>query len=594
MDEMDETLHDFIKEHYETISEFLDKAVASQEEALGEMLSGEKGMDCLWELYRMYVQRADPRQASVLERYAEAVMRLADSGKPYDSHRAYVAFSTAYENLRDSDPDRAERFHTAEQEELRKLVNSFAMTEQYERDKHIYRAGFTQDGRFVGFVWEKIYGSHGTGSCDHLCGVLRKGDENLIYFGKGINAVSALAWVKADAPHDPKPYQGTSRAFAYPAGDFAPELFITKDNEENDDVRVTFCGTHCNGTPNGLGSQFYYSHSKYYMAAELQGLWQHGTLTHVRSGGRLIPLGTELDKKDAYELSVIYKTVADNADSGNALAFCQKAVALRERFVNEETDCDELVFYARCLKQIPGREEEYVALLTNIMDRKGNAPELAWEMYGYFKSRDDRRMYDMLERYLQMDGGDAEKRMEAASILGREEQFEAERMNTFGRLEWENEYTVGHGDFDCHAYLHAYGFIVGKKMAGYVWTQRYDSGHPLDDSPFSVYRCGLVAEEYKEDSTLETKVPDVICGVRYKVGGTFAEPFGKIPDDLLVETDADGRATFCGMQRDGVRHGLGIEFHFEDGILRSVRQGYWQHGILTHELHDDRLITIDF
>ena len=46
------------------------------------------------------------------------------------------------------------------------------------------------------------------------------------------------------------------------------------------------------------------------------------------------------------------------------------------------------------------------------------------------------------------------------------------------------------------------------------------------------------------------------------------------------------------MQKNGLRHGLGTEFCWEDDKIDRAFQGYWEEGELTHEVDLENLVPI--
>ena len=59
----------------------------------------------------------------------------------------------------------------------------------------------------------------------------------------------------------------------------------------------------------------------------------------------------------------------------------------------------------------------------------------------------------------------------------------------------------------------------------------------------------------------------------------YTKIYGEASEGLRIEQDSQGRVLFCGMvSPDGFRHGLGTEFLYEDGLLRSIFCGYWKNG----------------
>ena len=127
---------------------------------------------------------------------------------------------------------------------------------------------------------------------------------------------------------------------------------------------------------------------------------------------------------------------------------------------------------------------------------------------------------------------------------------------------------------------------------GFVWIE-WDMRFSGAFEPLSRHFIGLADKELQWNDDLEEKVTVLDCGVRYDLRGSSraasVRNVGKPTADLRVETDDEGRITFCGMQCDGQRHGLGSEFYYKGKNLLEV-QGLWQNGKFTHRCEGDRLV----
>ena len=139
-----------------------------------------------------------------------------------------------------------------------------------------------------------------------------------------------------------------------------------------------------------------------------------------------------------------------------------------------------------------------------------------------------------------------------------------------------------------HSYT-VYGKLVDGRPHGFVWIT-----HNIDFSstyiPVRRHMAGLVYPDYRHNSDLEKETPILCCGVYYQEGSNIL-PVGEPNPSLLIEHDTKDRITFCGMQQDGLRHGLGSQFTYnKHGV--SELQGIWITGILTYFMEDGRLIPL--
>jgi len=71
------------------------------------------------------------------------------------------------------------------------------------------------------------------------------------------------------------------------------------------------------------------------------------------------------------------------------------------------------------------------------------------------------------------------------------------------------------------------------------------------------------------------------CVICHPAVGT-AEVIDDSQNDVLIETDENGRVIFCGGMKDGVRHGLGSEISLGNDGQLHFRDGLWQNGVCTH------------
>ena len=159
------------------------------------------------------------------------------------------------------------------------------------------------------------------------------------------------------------------------------------------------------------------------------------------------------------------------------------------------------------------------------------------------------------------------------------QEFSPEMIDTFceEKFSWVEEYN----DLDVHGGSSRAGFKIDGCIRGFMWRRTWDNGPGSVDNCY----CGL----WDDRETKKT----FVSYVRYQPERTigFMESDYKMTD--LVERDAYGKIVFCGMHKDGVRHGLGSEFFYKtDGKIVEI-QGLWQNGVLTHKRRKDKLVPFD-
>jgi len=157
-------------------------------------------------------------------------------------------------------------------------------------------------------------------------------------------------------------------------------------------------------------------------------------------------------------------------------------------------------------------------------------------------------------------------------------EFVPEKLDTFGMVEknWIKEYQ----DFDVREGYSVAGFKTDGRVHGFMWMREWDNGPGSVDC----YSCGL-CDEYKSYYS-------VFSGIHYKPerpGEGLKEYEYKMLG--LIELDEMDRIVFCGVHKDGMRHGLGSEFSYADGKIIEV-QGLWQNGVLTHKCEKDKLVPV--
>ncbi len=123
-----------------------------------------------------------------------------------------------------------------------------------------------------------------------------------------------------------------------------------------------------------------------------------------------------------------------------------------------------------------------------------------------------------------------------------------------------------------------------KDPAGYTW---HFQEHCEPYSPSDIYRYfGYSRRGYMWSALLQEGVE-----ITRKRRSGYAWRV-KPGDRLLIEMDGD-KPTFCGEQKDGVRHGFGTEFTTLTEERLEMVWGLWQNGTLTHVVKDNKLVPVE-
>lgn len=161
--------------------------------------------------------------------------------------------------------------------------------------------------------------------------------------------------------------------------------------------------------------------------------------------------------------------------------------------------------------------------------------------------------------------------------LLREAAFTPEKLETFGQV--ESSHTHEYKDLDVEEGYVVAGFTVDGHPRGFIWRRDWDDGPGSRDWCY----CGL--------RDPQGGLYSFLCSLRYHPDG----PSGGLQQSdymspNLLEKE-NGRIVFCGVHRDGVRHGLGSEFSYVgDKIIEQ--QGLWQNGRLTHRRDGGKLVPL--
>lgn len=172
-----------------------------------------------------------------------------------------------------------------------------------------------------------------------------------------------------------------------------------------------------------------------------------------------------------------------------------------------------------------------------------------------------------------------------------EEEFDAWAAS-FGCVEDGTIFIIGEEGMQdeiqcCRSYYRA-GLMRDGKIEGFEWCEAWAFDYPYD---------------YKESVTgYHGLTEDGREGMRHlRCGAERGEPRSDIlsPHErgtadpaILVERDEEGGITYCGMHRNGVRHGLGTAFTYIGERRVKELQGVWQNGLLVGKRDGKKLVRI--
>lgn len=135
----------------------------------------------------------------------------------------------------------------------------------------------------------------------------------------------------------------------------------------------------------------------------------------------------------------------------------------------------------------------------------------------------------------------------------------------FGKQFFSNSCRAMSDLYEYHDYL-AHGVIRDDKITGFcyiVWDIEFSSVY----LPLSHILFGIVDEEYKRNSDLESDVPTVKYGVDLLYRSNKIEKCYIMKDSeehLLISRNSENRITFIGEHCSGTRHGFGVEITYTD------------------------------
>ena len=158
------------------------------------------------------------------------------------------------------------------------------------------------------------------------------------------------------------------------------------------------------------------------------------------------------------------------------------------------------------------------------------------------------------------------------------EEFTPEKIKDFceKKISWTREYQ----DLEVEEGYDDAGFAVDGKIRGFKWRVDWNDIHRRQ----AYHLCGLIEDEGN----------DFACWIRYQPEWSmygFQESKNMSP--TLLERDARKRIIFCGLHKDGVRHGLGSEFTYNNKGEIAELQGLWQNGKLTHRREGNQLVPVE-
>ena len=162
----------------------------------------------------------------------------------------------------------------------------------------------------------------------------------------------------------------------------------------------------------------------------------------------------------------------------------------------------------------------------------------------------------------------------------------------FGKQFFSNSCRAMSDLYEYHDYI-AYGVIKNDKITGFcqiVWDIEFSSVY----IPLSHILIGIVDEEYKRNSDLESDVPTVKYGVDLLYRSGKIERTYLYPDTeniLLIERNNEEKITFVGPHANGTRHGFGVEIPYT-ATKDTLLYGIWQNGTLKYQYKDKNWVEV--
>ena len=166
-------------------------------------------------------------------------------------------------------------------------------------------------------------------------------------------------------------------------------------------------------------------------------------------------------------------------------------------------------------------------------------------------------------------------------------------LEQFGTQLFSNSCRAMSDLYEYHDYI-AYGVIKDDKITGFcqiVWNIEFSSVY----LPLSHILIGIVDEQYRHNSDLESDVPTVKYGVDllYRSGKIEKCHIMKDSEEhLLILRDNDERVTFIGEHCSGTRHGFGVEITYTD-TKDTLLYGIWDAGVLKYQYKDKNWVEVN-
>lgn len=165
-------------------------------------------------------------------------------------------------------------------------------------------------------------------------------------------------------------------------------------------------------------------------------------------------------------------------------------------------------------------------------------------------------------------------------------------LQQFGTQLFKNRYQSNSDIIEYHSYF-ACGVVNNEKISGFchiTWEINFSGGY----MPLKHIIIGIADEEYQTNTDLETKVPTIKYGVDFlcrsdKVQNAFVKPESE--SVLLIERNSENRITFVGENKDGTRHGFGVEITYTD-TKDTLLYGIWQNGTLKYQYKDKNWVEV--
>ena len=165
-------------------------------------------------------------------------------------------------------------------------------------------------------------------------------------------------------------------------------------------------------------------------------------------------------------------------------------------------------------------------------------------------------------------------------------------LQQFGTQLFSNSCRVMSDLYEYHDYL-AYGVIKDDKITGFcriVWKIDFSAVY----KPLTHILIGIADEEYHLNRDLESEVPTIKYGVDFRCRNDKIEHTYLYPDTeniLLIERNNEEKITFVGENKDGTRHGFGVEITYSD-TKDTLLYGIWEAGVLKYQYKDKDWVDV--